>query len=131
MTNGTFTVDASAQLEGKTSMMNNDGIASATGHQHGKMQSSSNKTHAMFNVSGNCEMCKKRIEKAAKSVDGVISANWDVNAKVIHLDFDLGVTTESAISKAIANVGHDTELDKAPEAVYENLPGCCLYKLKE
>ena len=131
VTNGTFTVDASAQLEGKTSMMNNDGIASATGHQHGKMQSSSNKTHAMFNVSGNCEMCKKRIEKAAKSVDGVISANWDVNAKVIHLDFDLGVTTESAISKAIANVGHDTELDKAPEAVYENLPGCCLYKLKE
>src|SRR3546814_8645152 len=64
----------------------------------------------MFKVSGNCEMCQSRIEKAAKGVKGVISAKWDVEAKVIHLDFDSKATSKSKISKAIANVGHDTEL---------------------
>ena len=51
VTSGTFSVDAAAQLEGKPSMMN--GIK----HQHTK--------HASFNVSGKCDMCKERIEKAA------------------------------------------------------------------
>ncbi|HIY76501.1 MAG TPA: heavy-metal-associated domain-containing protein, partial [Candidatus Sphingobacterium stercorigallinarum] len=93
----------------------------------GDAQTNVNKTHDMLKVSGNCEMCKSRIEKAAKSVKGVISANWDVNAKVIHLDFDSKVTSKSAISKAIANVGHDTELDKASKETYDGLPSCCLY----
>ena len=127
VTNGAFTVDASAQLEGKVSMMNNDGSTAHTGHKHGNMESSADKTHDMFTVSGNCEMCKSRIEKAAKSVKGVISANWDVNAKVIHLDFDSKVTSKGDISKAIAKVGHDTELDKASKAAYDGLPSCCLY----
>ena len=30
-----------------------------------------------FMVAGNCGMCKARIEKAAKMVDGVITANWN------------------------------------------------------
>ncbi|HZH70947.1 MAG TPA: efflux RND transporter periplasmic adaptor subunit, partial [Mariniphaga sp.] len=120
VTNGAFTVDASAQLEGKVSMMNNDDSA---GHEFDM----ADKVHDMFKVSGNCEMCQSRIEKAAKGVKGVISAKWDVEAKVIHLDFDSKATSKSKISKAIANVGHDTELDKAPQAVYDGLPSCCLY----
>lgn len=120
VTNGAFLVDASAQLEGKISMMNNDNAAL---HEF----DIADKVHDMFKVSGNCEMCQSRIEKAAKEVKGVISAKWDVDAKVIHLDFDSKATSKSAISKAIANVGHDTEFDKAPQAVYDDLPGCCLY----
>ncbi|MDM1086790.1 heavy-metal-associated domain-containing protein [Myroides odoratimimus] len=84
-------------------------------------------SHDILKVSGNCEMCKSRIEKAAKSIKGVYSANWDVKAKVIHLDFDSKTTSKSNISKAIAKVGHDTELDKASKAAYDNLPSCCLY----
>ncbi len=39
VTNGTFTVDAAAQLQGKKSMMNKDGTPSATGHEgHGQLQ---------------------------------------------------------------------------------------------
>lgn len=127
VTNGAFTVDASAQLEGKISMMNNDGASSSAGHQHGTTQSDANKTHNMFNVSGNCEMCKSRIEKAAKGVKGVLSANWDVKGKVTHLDFDSKQTSKSKISKAIAKAGHDTEFDKAPDDAYKGLPECCLY----
>ncbi|HEY5691950.1 MAG TPA: efflux RND transporter periplasmic adaptor subunit [Cyclobacteriaceae bacterium] len=36
VTNGTFTIDAAAQLAGKPSMMNPDGGAIMTGHQHGE-----------------------------------------------------------------------------------------------
>lgn len=119
VTNGAFTVDASAQLEGKISMMNND-VAVAAAH-------AGDHKHEMLKVSGNCVMCKSRIEKAAMSVNGVIAANWDVDAKVVHLDFDANVTSKEQISKAIAEVGHDTELHKASDAVYKDLPGCCLY----
>ena len=38
---------------------------------------------ASFGVRGNCGMCKTTIEKAAKSLDGVAEANWDVKKKSI------------------------------------------------
>lgn len=38
VTNGTFSVDASAQLEGKPSMMNPGGGQASTGHDHGSLQ---------------------------------------------------------------------------------------------
>jgi Cu(I)/Ag(I) efflux system membrane fusion protein len=38
VTSGTFSVDASAQLEGKPSMMNIQGGTAPAGHQHGNMQ---------------------------------------------------------------------------------------------
>jgi membrane fusion protein, copper/silver efflux system len=38
VTNGTFSVDAAAQLEGKPSMMNPAGGETSTGHQHEEMQ---------------------------------------------------------------------------------------------
>ncbi|HUH48159.1 MAG TPA: efflux RND transporter periplasmic adaptor subunit [Arenibacter sp.] len=126
VTHGAFTVDASAQLEGKASMMNNEGAREHGGH-HSSAMESANKTHDMLKVFGNCVMCKNRIEKAAKSVKGTLSANWDVDAKVIHLDFDSEMTSKGAISKAIAQAGHDTELDKATDEVYNDLPGCCLF----
>ena len=31
-----------------------------------------------FEVSGNCDMCKSKIETAAKSVEGVKTARWNV-----------------------------------------------------
>ena len=34
-----------------------------------------------FKVFGNCGMCKSRIEKAAKAVDGVSMAEWDKKTK--------------------------------------------------
>ncbi len=37
-TNGVFKIDAAAQLEGKTSMMNPDGGMVSTGHDHGSME---------------------------------------------------------------------------------------------
>lgn len=124
-TNGVFKIDAAAQLEGKMSMMNPEGGKRSTGHDHGGMEMDAGHTH--FQVGGSCGMCKDRIEAAALSVDGVIAASWDDETMMLHLDHEMG-TVIMKVHEAVARVGHDTELVKAPDAVYEALPGCCLYE---
>lgn len=131
VTHGAFTLDASAQLEGKRSMMNTSPSQPVTGHaQHGEAHESLSalSEHAMLGVQGLCEMCKERIETTAKGVHGVSSAVWDKEKRILHLDFDSTLTNLDAISKAIAKVGHDTDRDKADQAVYDALPGCCKYR---
>jgi len=89
-------------------------------------QSSTSKTETI-KVSGNCEMCKARIEKAAK-LDGVSKAEWSTKTKTLSVTFDPAKTTIDAIEKKIAASGHDTEKMKATDAVYDKLPGCCKYR---
>jgi Cu(I)/Ag(I) efflux system membrane fusion protein len=85
-------------------------------------------THATIKVQGACEMCKERIETAAQSVEGVISASYNLEEKQLHLDYDAEKTTPEAVSKAVAQAGHDTELDRASDDVYSALPPCCQYR---
>jgi mercuric ion binding protein len=82
-----------------------------------------------FKVYGNCGMCKKRVETAAK-LDGVSSAVWDVDTKMMTVTYKESTTNKEAIQKKIASVGHDTELFSADDKVYKKLPGCCLYERK-
>ena len=84
--------------------------------------------HAMLNVKGKCEMCKERIEKAAKSVEGVSFASWEIEKEVLHLNYDPDKTSTDAIAQAIAAVGHDTDKYKAEQATYDALPSCCKYR---
>lgn len=79
-------------------------------------------------VNGNCEMCKKRIEKAAYSVKGVKSAVWHQDHHDLHLIIDENKCTVEDVSKAIAAVGHDTEKVKAKDEDYEKLHTCCMYE---
>ena len=80
-----------------------------------------------FGVRGNCGMCKRTIEKAAQSVDGVTSATWDKDKKSLQVSFDDTKTNEMAIHKAVAASGYDTEKVKGDLSVYNDLPGCCKY----
>lgn len=137
VTNGVFSIDASAQLEGKRSMMNEDtpGTAPMTGHQGHSMSGmsgshavSQESEHVLFAVRGSCDMCKERIETAAKGVSGVRSAHWDREKQMIHLQLDPSETSADAVAKAIAAAGHDTDKYKAVKAVYDALPGCCKYR---
>ncbi len=149
-TNGVFKIDAAAQLEGKTSMMNPKGIKVSTGHNHGddknmktdhsghnmsmqdKQNMQDNKiSHTSFKVSGNCAMCKKTIEKAAKSLPGVQTADWSTESKNLHISFDKKKTKLSEIHRAIAKAGYDTEKQKATKEAYEKLPSCCKYTREE
>jgi copper chaperone CopZ len=84
-------------------------------------------TELSFGVRGNCGMCKNTIEKAANRVEGVASANWDVDKKKIDVSFDDTKTDAMAIHKAIAASGYDTEKVAGDEEAYNGLPGCCKY----
>tara|TARA_B100000809_G_scaffold251920_1_gene285988 strand:- start:4507 stop:4941 length:435 start_codon:yes stop_codon:yes gene_type:complete len=86
-----------------------------------------NSTTLSFGVRGNCAMCKKTIEKAANSVDGVNSATWDVDKKKINVSFNDHKTNLLSIYKAIAASGYDTEKVIGNENAYKSLPGCCKY----
>lgn len=79
-----------------------------------------------FKVWGNCETCKNRIETAVKE-EGVTSASWDQKTKLLAVTFDPEKTSQDALSKKLASVGHDTEKFKAPDEVYAKLPSCCKY----
>lgn len=80
-----------------------------------------------FEVKGKCVMCETRIEKAAKSVDGVTTADWVQETKMLTVAFDSTKTTVHKVQMAIAKVGHDTPMHKASDEVYNALPGCCKY----
>jgi len=84
-------------------------------------------TKANFGVRGNCGMCKRTIEKAANSVEGVSKAQWSKEQKMIMVSFDSSKTTELAIQKAVAASGYDTENVKGKTEAYNKLPGCCKY----
>lgn len=81
-----------------------------------------------FHVNGNCEMCQKRIQKAALGVSGVKSADWHLDCGTLYLVINEEKTDVLSIKKAIAKVGHDTNDVKAKDEVYNDLHECCQYK---
>lgn len=77
-------------------------------------------------VLGNCNMCKKRIEKAVE-IKEVKYKKWNKSTKMLKLAFESTITLDS-LQKRIAAVGHDNDKFKADNEVYKNLPECCLYR---
>lgn len=80
-----------------------------------------------IHVSGNCEHCQMRITKTALSQKGVKYATWDIPSNQLTLIYNARKVNLLDIQKAIAASGHDTDKFKAPDQVYEELPGCCKY----
>ena len=80
-------------------------------------------------VWGNCGMCKKRIEKSAKSA-GAITASWDAEKLELQVTFDEKQTSSISIQQAIANAGYDTQDITADDKAYNKLSGCCKYERK-
>jgi periplasmic mercuric ion binding protein len=80
-----------------------------------------------FNVSGNCGMCKSKIEKAAKDA-GASSATWDAATKVLTVKYKSTSTNTAKIQQSIAGVGYDNAGFKATDIAYKKLHGCCQYE---
>ena len=81
---------------------------------------------AMFQVLGNCGMCKSTIEKASL-LAGASVANWDMEAHQLTVTFDPAKTSADAIQKGVALSGYDNVGYKAPDQAYESLHACCHY----
>ena len=81
-----------------------------------------------FEVAGNCGMCKNHIETAANSVEGVSSAEWNRETKLLEVSYDSNRVNIHKIHMAVAEAGHDTKMLNANDEAYNNLPECCKYE---
>lgn len=81
-----------------------------------------------FKVYGNCGMCENRIEKAALSADGVKKADWNRETEILTIEYDASLVNLDDVHKRIAKQGHDTEIHRAEDKVYQGLPSCCQYE---
>ena len=81
-----------------------------------------------FKVYGACGMCETRIENAAKSADGVTSADWNRETKMLTIEYDTEKVSLDDVHKKIAEAGHDTDKVRAKDEVYKGLPACCHYE---
>jgi mercuric ion binding protein len=77
-------------------------------------------------VYGNCNMCKSRIEKVALKFDGVTSATWNVDSKILEFTTNKSIN-KSKLEQVIAKSGHETHTIKKDSEAYKNLPECCKY----
>ena len=84
-------------------------------------------TTTTLNVSGNCGMCKRRIEEACV-LKGVKAAKWDAKTGVLALTFDAKRTNLAKIGAAIAKAGYDNDQAKSTDKKYNKLPQCCQYR---
>lgn len=80
-----------------------------------------------FLVNGVCGMCERVIEKAAK-MDGVESAEWDEDSKVLKLTYTPTEVSVEEISNSINQSGYDTQFSTAPDSAYYSLHACCYYR---
>jgi copper chaperone CopZ len=83
-----------------------------------------------FVVNGKCSSCQARIEKAAKSVDGVKTASWNIKSHKLVITYDDAKTSPKKVQQVIAKAGHDAGNIKASDADYNRLPACCRYRSK-
>ena len=81
-------------------------------------------------VNGNCNMCRKTIEKAART-DGVKKASWDVKTHELDLVYDSTKVSLDMIQLRIAAAGYDTPAHRANDATYSKLHSCCQYERKK
>lgn len=80
-------------------------------------------------VWGNCGMCKKKIETAAKAA-GATTANWNDETKELKVSYSAKKTSNEKIQQSIANAGYDTQDFTADNSVYNKLHACCKYDRK-
>ncbi len=100
--NGTFSIDAAAQLAGKPSMMNPEGGVAMTGHDHGGNQSSQVKTTTVPSKAYSLS------DEAKKELEPLFSGYFKMKAALVNDDFlkagEAGKEMKNALSKVDMNL---------------------------
>ena len=81
-----------------------------------------------FFVDGVCGMCETRIETAVQEIEGVESADWNVDSRMLLVKLSQENLQEDILHQAVAAVGHDTKKAKASDEAYDKLHACCKYR---
>ena len=79
-----------------------------------------------FEVKGNCELCKDRIENAAL-IKGVKWVEWDKLTDTLTVIYRVDKTKLHDVHKSIAEAGHTTDMVECNIDAYNKLPACCAY----
>jgi len=104
-----------------------DGTVEESKYETQKIDYTANQT-IKFNVAGNCNMCKSRIERATMGLYGVANAKWNKKKKYVSVEYLDTEVNEQQIHEAISGAGYDTEKMAGDNKMYDALPGCCQYK---
>ena len=72
-----------------------------------------------------CGMCKSKIEKNLKKIDGLSSVKVDYKKKTTTVTWLADKTNIEDIRVAISNSGYDADDVAANKTAYENLADCC------
>lgn len=86
-------------------------------------------TSEKIKVWGNCGMCQKHIEKAAKEA-GATTAKWNQDTKVLTVKYDAKKTDNKKIQENVAAAGYDTRDYTGNNDAYQKLDECCQYERK-
>ena len=81
-----------------------------------------------FEVLGNCDMCKKKIQNAAIKLRGVKKAIWSTEEQRLTIKYKPEKINLKKIKQSIADEGYDTDDIKTTQKAYDNLHYCCKYK---
>jgi mercuric ion binding protein len=96
----------------------------------GQIGDVANKKHmtSTLTVYGKCGMCKDKIEETLAYTRGVSSGEWNVETKVLTVNYNSKKTDLAKIKQALADMGYDSETHRATEEAYNNLHACCKYE---
>jgi copper chaperone CopZ len=83
--------------------------------------------HAEIRVSGNCEMCREKIESSLK-IPSIKKASWEPETGILEVDFDGNSISAGQIRERIASAGYDTDSVRADSIAYSQLHECCRYR---
>ena len=81
---------------------------------------------ANIKVESVCAVCKANVEKAAASVKGIKSAEWNAATQMLTVKYDVYKKEAlDEVQRSIASAGYPTEKYPASTAVAAN--GCCCH----
>lgn len=81
--NGTFSIDAAAQLSGKPSMMNRSGSTMSTGHNHGEIKQPEKKQITNQTISNDAQLSVEKILKIYLELKDALIIDDFKNSKII------------------------------------------------
>ena len=113
--NGTFSIDAAAQLAGKPSMMSPEGGAAMTGHDHSGMSQGSSQTNNQMNMLqvNESEVTYDSDPEFKEQLQAVFSAYLPVKDALIESDVNTAARKAEKLQKAINEVDMKLVKDEA------------------
>lgn len=83
------------------------------------------KPEIVIQTSGECGMCKDRIEEKLNYTKGIIFSELDVESKKLTVKYVAKTITADEIRQIISELGYDADDVKANPAEVKKLPACC------